>query len=463
MRASHFIFKIFVTSVLLWSSTPVQADTANLTRLPNSKLIHGLEIYHSTIPVYEKADAKEKFFTLKGRYNKKGWNFYIEVNGGILRFKQTTEDFALEIPIGNSKSTLKFFAQSELGQAEDEEWEMTLKSEPKTASILEPCDVVERGLIRARIRVLKPNETEKLPLELNSQEVMVDLVRIKSNAELQLRAQIDANLLEPYQSLIHEDRLIATTAANPKKFNFVVALVEPKTEFDLMIIGVRGDVRKLTAEITYDPQDSKYIDAAIEKSWRLTLSFGLTFQNYIESFVGSLDIVGMTARIKGSQYLSRDFEVGGAIAVLAFPLSTSDTARSTRTFSLEGYGDFSTSWLAHPWTLRVRGGYFYATMLVSPSDHGYGAVNGPRLYPILERQIGKGIGHVYLSYSPILALSFGSREISGGIGYRLPINDRSSVVIELDISNLEFSLVDPAGLTRNISSTSYTLAGGYRF
>ena len=280
--------------------------------------------------------------------------------------------------------------------------------------------------------------------------------------DFDVTVRIQALLIESNVSVFFRNQVIATSDNKPVEMNFVVKLSGEKTEFVLTKVDARGAIQKMNGEVTFDGWDGLF-SRGEPKPWSVIPALGLTYYSYTETTVGTLNILGLTFKLTGSYRLGDRFDLGINSYITALPLYTSDATRTTRFFGLNARLGYRTSWLPSPWAFYIKGGYYYTTMLVAPSDHGFTNMNGPQIYPVLTRKIGKGMGHFYMKYSPIAQLSLANREIAGGLGYHWSIQPQRTMSVELDIANIGFSAPDQTGATRTTNCWSFTLTGGYRF
>lgn len=314
------------------------------------------------------------------------------------------------------------------------------------------------------VSVASPTPTPKpSPTPTGKPAPQTPVVVAPTPETIELTARIDVTLLEPHVSIFYKNEVIATSDTKSKDFSVVIKLTGEVTEFVLSKVDARGGIQKITGTVNFDQYASVVYKSGDRKKWSVIPALGFTYYNYTETYVGTINMVGLTFKVTGSYRLSDRFDLGANSYITVLPLFTSDTSRTTRFWGVNARLGYKTSWLPAPWAFYLKGGYYYTTMLVSPSDHGFTDMNGPQIYPVVTRRIGKGMGHAYFKYSPIAQLSLSNRELAGGLGYHHQLDGNRTLSFELDVANIAFTALDQAGATRSTNCWSVSLTGGYRF
>lgn len=273
----------------------------------------------------------------------------------------------------------------------------------------------------------------------------------------------EATLIQPNVTLFQKTKPLATSGETPVDFTLQVPLTAETTEVQLSMVDARGAIKKFTGTVTI--QDWHTLNPQPEgRKWAIIPALGYALYRYTESTVGTLTISGIVAKVSASYRLGERFDasVSGSLTVL--PLTNTDSSRTTRFLGVNARLGYKLPFLKSPWAFYIKGGYYFTTMWVSPADHGFSNMNGPQIYPVLTRVLGKGLGHVYLKYSPVATLDLlANREIAAGLGYHFAVKPGQTVSIELDVANIGFTALDQLGSTRTTDVWSFSLTGGYRF
>jgi len=113
--------------------------------------------------------------------------------------------------------------------------------------------------------------------------------------------------------------------------------------------------------------------------------------------------------------------------------------------------------------LRFFLGYYYTTSFSSGLDFGYQNLQGPQIYPAIQRFFRKGDSlSFYFKFSPVAnnfnLLAISNREIATGFTYAYPLNSNHLATLSFDLANIQINQS-----ATFIQTNSYSLSAGYSF
>lgn len=287
-----------------------------------------------------------------------------------------------------------------------------------------------------------------LKLELSEGELeRKTSVRIRGNSSLR-----DITLL-------WTTRLIKLTPEGD--FEVVIPLTGKITPFTLVAVNDYGEVERTAFEILFDDWDiyQNSIKENLSSSataGKFSAGIGPTLISYSETGVADYSSIALTGKANYARSVfSANWSAGVSGFLTLLPL-TENYSASARFLGLNIRLGYHFLKVPAPWALSLQIGSYYTTMFVSGSQFGFENVNGPQLYPALQRTLENGkVLRGYLKLSPLTAntsgLSFRSREIALGLDYAFSAKGQRPLSIQLDYSNLLLKLIDQTITTKTLS------------
>lgn len=232
--------------------------------------------------------------------------------------------------------------------------------------------------------------------------------------------------------------------------NFRVAFHPQKARESLKLvsIGTRGEIEQEILVVDLPGLPALLKQASTPQSApSLTVGAGFTHLSYSETTIPQFTENAITAKLSfvhafkpGSPW---DIGLSGYATVVS--LSTTSAAKQSIDF-LGGNArvGYRLPILPEPWRLSLMLGLYLTTTSSSDGTFGFTNLMGPEFYPVLRRRLsGGGMIAGYFKYSPVgsgLSLSFGSREIAGGLSYTPRTNASFPISFTLDIADLSASI-----------------------
>lgn len=237
------------------------------------------------------------------------------------------------------------------------------------------------------------------------------------------------------------------------------------TPIVLTAIDDYGQTEKISFELLFDDWDI-YLKEVLAKQNPLTtgkvsVGIGPTTVSYQETGIADYSSIVLTGKANYTRMLfSPKWSVGVSGYVTLIPI-TENYEASARFLGLNfrlGYNFLS---IPPPWKLSLLVGSYYATMFVKGNTFGFENVNGPQIYPLVQRMLNKGKSvRGYFKLSPLstnsAGLSFASRELAFGVEYVFFNKRGKTRSVGFDYSDFLVSLPDQTLAAKTISlSVSY--------
>lgn len=260
-------------------------------------------------------------------------------------------------------------------------------------------------------------------------------------------------------------------------FELRVPIEGKVTPIVLTAIDDYGATEKISFELLFEDWDI-YLKEVLAKQNPLTtgkvfVGVGPTMISYTETGVEDYSSIVLTGKAGYSRMLfSPKWSVGISGYLTLLPIQESYAA-SARFLGLNfrlGYNFLS---VPLPWRVSLHVGSYYATMIVAHNAFGFENVNGPQIYPVVQRLFNKGKSvRGYFKLSPLstnsAGLSFASRELAFGAEYVFFSKRGKTRSVSLDYSDF---LVNLPGLTdgtqtipdQRLSAKTISIAVSYGF
>jgi hypothetical protein len=265
-------------------------------------------------------------------------------------------------------------------------------------------------------------------------------------------------------NLIFENRVLTRADAAEKDFSFDVPLRGTVTPLTLTAVGPAGGVEYEKAQISFE-SFSKFMEAAKKASVPkdfVQASMGPTVVSYQQSRVPDYSLWTVTGKVSYQHLIfppKWDFAISAFGTLLTLASNRPDI--STRYLGINLRIGYVIPGVSDPWRLGLMGGWYYSSMIVTPSAFGYKNLSGPQVFPVISRGLkgGARVG-AYFKYSPIMSglsvLSLSNRELALGANWTRPLKSGHPLSVSVDFANLGFKVG-----TSTVSSTSLSLSAGY--
>lgn len=267
-------------------------------------------------------------------------------------------------------------------------------------------------------------------------------------------------------SLIWTTRFIKLTPEG--EFELVVPLLGKVTPFTLVAVNDYGEVERNSFEILFEDWDiyQASVRENLTKSaaaGKVSVGIGPTLISYKETGVADYSSIVLTGKANYSRSVfSANWSIGVSGFFTLLPL-TENYSASARFLGLNFRLGYHFLKIPPPWAISLQVGSYYTTMFVSGNQFGFENVNGPQLYPVVQRTLedGKSV-RGYFKLSPLTAntsgFSFGSRELALGLDYVFLNKRNKPLSVQVDFSDLLLKLTD-----QTITTKTFSTSISYRF
>lgn len=310
--------------------------------------------------------------------------------------------------------------------------------------------------------VLKPiSDLSRAKIKLDPDAVKLELTEteLEKKSWVQLRGRSEVRNV----NIIWTTRFIKLSPEGD--FELQVPLEGKVTPVTLTAIDDYGRVEKANYEVVFD--DWEIYRATLKESLttaesgnKFSVGLGSTLISYFETGVPDYSSIALTGKANFSRSIfSARWSVGISGFLTLGHLSQTYPA-SARFLGLNFRLGYHFLNILPPWKLSLQVGSYYTTMLVAGNQFGFENVNGPQLYPVVERTLkdGKSL-RGYLKISPLTTnysgFSFQSREIALGGDYTFSTFRGKPLSVGVDFSDL-FIKLEAQDLSARTISLSLT-------
>lgn len=306
--------------------------------------------------------------------------------------------------------------------------------------------------------VLKPlSNLSKAEIKIDPESVRLELTEteVEKKSWVQLRGHSDVRNV----NIIWTTRFIKLSPEGD--FELQVPLEGKVTPLTLTAIDDYGRVEKANYEVLFE--DWEIYRATLNESLttaesgnKFSVGLGSTLISYSETGVSDYSSIALTGKANFSRSIfSARWSVGisGYLTLLPIRQNYAANARFLGLNFRLGYHFLN---IPAPWKVSLQVGSFYTTMFVSGNQFGFENVNGPQLYPVVQRTLkdGKSV-RSYLKISPLTTnssgFSFKSREIAFGADYTFSTYREKPLSIGMDFSDLLIKLTEQDLAAKTIS------------
>ncbi len=249
-----------------------------------------------------------------------------------------------------------------------------------------------------------------------------------------------------------------------KSFRIPVPISRRETWIALTAIGPRGEQENESLVIDFPGFELYSADPRVREGRKtyVLAGIGVANQNYSEPGLIA-DQISWAANITVRRLIaapSWDLRLVGSLTLA--PLSSTNPTKY-RTLGFNLIGGYVLPIVKEPWRVSLLAGWYMMRMLVQQDAFGLRWINGPELYPSVQRYFGKSsLIQFYGKYSPvagkyrIVSISK-NREIGGGILYQWNRSGGSPLAFSVDYQQLQLEI---SGASVNASTWTGAVSYG---